>query len=493
MLLFFIVGRSFGQNCGPNDFYNPACLITDWCSDVFQELNKLSPCHNDELKNKDRIINNKCCDDSTLSNDISHMFTDRCPTNVNTFHQDVCRTPTPGSTKIKAKKINTCPKNCTTNVRLYEDEYSFYNNELKLASTFKDKDAVDVYPLSSCEAYTCGYENSESSTEGWNKIAKTCMCLKESKRTELIDSMATWRICNRTSLNGNPLNDYCSKPMQFDKTEYDLDGDKIIVNYPELNINKDDENYCFGPSWTENEETLVKMKLFYCNNQKVDCEWDSWSQCSGTCGNRWKTRTKKHEARFGGKECDGTAKQKCVDDESNCCSNTCGDGEITRGNSVQSCCSFDGCPSVEWEDIDGKYYFFGKDKLTFDCAKASCESKKGKLFEPKNETINEKVAEKASKKGLTFGTYDGPWLGFHDKVKEGTFVYSSTKLPIQYGNWFIGEPNDYNSEEDCVQLGQQFVDWYPVNKKYAKLQGNFGWVDRDCNLTSQYICEKELV
>ena len=85
MLLFSIVSGSFGQICGPNDFYNPDCLNTDWCSDINQELNKFSLCHNNQLKNKEKITNNKCCDDPIFSNGISHLFMDRCSHSVSSY------------------------------------------------------------------------------------------------------------------------------------------------------------------------------------------------------------------------------------------------------------------------------------------------------------------------------------------------------------------------------------------------------------------------
>jgi hypothetical protein len=283
MLLFSIVGGSFGQNCGPNDFYDPACLNTDWCSDIHEELNQLSPCHYDKLKTKNQITNNKCCDDSIFSNGISHMFTDRCTERDNNG-QDVCRKPEAGSTMKLAKKFNNCPEDCTTKVKLYKNEYKFQGDELKLESTFKDKDAVYVHPQSSCQAYTCGYENRETSIESWKIRAKTCLCLKDSKRTELNNTIgAKWTRCKKNSLNQNPLT--CSEPKQFDVTEFEISGDKIVVDYPRLEIHKDD-NYCFGPSWTENEDALVKMKLFYCKkgtetkylcNESMNIAWFIWS------------------------------------------------------------------------------------------------------------------------------------------------------------------------------------------------------------------------
>ena len=71
--------------------------------------------------------------------------------------QDVCRKPEAGSEVKLAKKLSNCPKECTTKVKLYENEYSFQNDELKLEPTFKDKDVSICTVLAPIQAAACNF------------------------------------------------------------------------------------------------------------------------------------------------------------------------------------------------------------------------------------------------------------------------------------------------------------------------------------------------
>ena len=74
--------------------------------------------------------------------------------------------------------------------------------------------------------------------------------------------------------------------------------------------------------------------------------------------------------------------------------------------------------------FDGKWYLF-KDKLDHDKAIDFCNQLGGKLFEPKSETVNNKLRQMATDKG--FNQY--LWLGIHDISNEGHFVYQSDQSP----------------------------------------------------------------
>ena len=63
---------------------------------------------------------------------------------------------------------------------------------------------------------------------------------------------------------------------------------------------------------------------------------------------------------------------------------------------------------IQIHGIHGKLYHFSQDRITFEKAKATCEHNFGKLFEPKTEAINNKIAGKAREKGI-----NNPWIGIH--------------------------------------------------------------------------------
>ncbi|KAK2899176.1 hypothetical protein Q8A67_010594 [Cirrhinus molitorella] len=68
------------------------------------------------------------------------------------------------------------------------------------------------------------------------------------------------------------------------------------------------------------------------------------------------------------------------------------------------------------------------------------------------------------------------WIGAHDGVQEGQWVWSDG-TPYGYTNWCSTEPNDLGLNEDCAELN-----WTP----------NRCWNDRDCLSSIGYICAKDL-
>merc|ERR1712079_26792 len=65
--------------------------------------------------------------------------------------------------------------------------------------------------------------------------------------------------------------------------------------------------------------------------------------------------------------------------------------------------------------------------------------------------------------------------------REGNFTYVSdpNEHPIQWHNWYEGEPNNYANGEDCV-----------YGHVYGHDQGK--WNDMDCKEISEFICEKPI-
>ena len=44
------------------------------------------------------------------------------------------------------------------------------------------------------------------------------------------------------------------------------------------------------------------------------------------------------------------------------------------------------------------------------------------------------------------------WLGIHDKNLDGSFVYASDNLTIDWTNWAHGQPGNNSTGENCVQV-----------------------------------------
>lgn len=68
------------------------------------------------------------------------------------------------------------------------------------------------------------------------------------------------------------------------------------------------------------------------------------------------------------------------------------------------------------------------------------------------------------------------WIGLNDRAVEGTFEWSNGE-EVVYTNWKGGEPNDYQSHEDCTEIVSSAGDWL--------------WNDFDClETTNQFpVCE----
>ena len=83
-------------------------------------------------------------------------------------------------------------------------------------------------------------------------------------------------------------------------------------------------------------------------------------------------------------------------------------------------------------------------------AKAFCNSLGQKLFEPKSFRANNEVNELAKTEAL--GSTWAIWIGIHDIINEGNFIYDSSNEAIVYENWNPGEPNNAGSGEDCTEM-----------------------------------------
>jgi hypothetical protein len=180
----------------------------------------------------------------------------------------------------RQENINQCPDECTTKVKLLkeENEFSYVNGQFELKTPVWNKANFEVLWKYSCQSYTCDYSTYSATDESWNVVASTCLCLKETFRQNLIGKIDnSWKRCP-----GNSSLSRTSKPLEcqielqeFDDSEYELfpSVNQIKVSPYDVAsfvISRENKTYCFGPSWTEDDDEIVKMKLFYCVDPKPD-------------------------------------------------------------------------------------------------------------------------------------------------------------------------------------------------------------------------------
>lgn len=67
------------------------------------------------------------------------------------------------------------------------------------------------------------------------------------------------------------------------------------------------------------------------------------------------------------------------------------------------------------------------------------------------------------------------WIGAHDFVREGRFVWEVDNTSLSYTDWYLGEPNNSNNKKDCACLNS--------DEEYK-------WNDNSCSKKFYYICDK---
>ena len=146
---------------------------------------------------------------------------------------------------------------------------------------------------------------------------------------------------------------------------------------------------------------------------------------------------------------------------------------------LQNCNSKQLLPTI-WNKEAFQFCFlyisrFSNVTKSFEDARRSCESNGGMLFEPRNKEENKEVADAGYE---IVGNAYYWWIGVDDKEREGRFQYSSNKQEINFSNWGSGQPNNLNSNEDCVVMITSFDSFYSGK-----------WADYHCSSENKFICE----
>lgn len=111
-------------------------------------------------------------------------------------------------------------------------------------------------------------------------------------------------------------------------------------------------------------------------------------------------------------------------------------------------------------------YFFSTEAQSWTGARDDCRRRLGDLGAITSREEDELVGAIVE---------DALWIGANDRQSEGTFVWDSGE-PFVFQRFASGEPDDLLNLQDCVE----------------KREGDGLWVDRACELTRRYVCERAI-
>ena len=124
-----------------------------------------------------------------------------------------------------------------------------------------------------------------------------------------------------------------------------------------------------------------------------------------------------------------------------------------------------------WREYEDSLYLIVLKRLTWGRAKQYCSNKGAHLMDvgTRNESdyINSQVRLVGNKR-------ERFWIAVNDLKLENKFV-SSDGSNQTFFNWDHNEPNQYEGNEDCVEV---------------RLDRNGRWNDVPCNIRKSFVCEK---
>lgn len=130
----------------------------------------------------------------------------------------------------------------------------------------------------------------------------------------------------------------------------------------------------------------------------------------------------------------------------------------------------DNCPDG-WYEYGKSCYYFSNVRASWFEALAYCQSFHGYLAEINDYYENAYLYRKVqSSNGVS-------WLGGTDSIKENHWMWAHSHTPMTtsvFQKWKKGEPNDLRSNEHCMDLRDG------------------GWNDSECNVSQEFICERDL-
>ncbi|XP_052787113.1 asialoglycoprotein receptor 2-like [Mya arenaria] len=125
------------------------------------------------------------------------------------------------------------------------------------------------------------------------------------------------------------------------------------------------------------------------------------------------------------------------------------------------------CPDGFLRHADTCYHF-SHDTETYNSAKSICHNDLSGSTLVEIETAEENAFLAAEAK-----RYNQYYIiALNDIAEEGVWVWGESHDKATYFNWGPGQPDNYNADENCVQLAP-----------------NGEWIDIPCHQLKNYICE----
>ena len=140
-------------------------------------------------------------------------------------------------------------------------------------------------------------------------------------------------------------------------------------------------------------------------------------------------------------------------------------------NQILTAVNFLACPS-KWVRVVDSCIWASNEKATFEEAAEKCKEvdSDASLYEPPNKNHNELVSILLKD--------EIHWIGIHDRFEENTWVYLSTNESVSFTNWHKNQPDNYNNNEHCVEIGS--------GTQHL-------WNDLVCESKHKFVCEKKLI
>ncbi|NNE38244.1 MAG: HYR domain-containing protein [Gammaproteobacteria bacterium] len=93
--------------------------------------------------------------------------------------------------------------------------------------------------------------------------------------------------------------------------------------------------------------------------------------------------------------------------------------------------------------LNGHEYYCSTSPASWAMAQQICASKGGYLASIGSKEENDFLSD--------ILTLQSAWIGLTDNAWEGEYMWDSGE-PFSYSNWYPGQPNDYNGQQDCVEM-----------------------------------------
>ncbi|CAH1239536.1 CLEC4E [Branchiostoma lanceolatum] len=128
------------------------------------------------------------------------------------------------------------------------------------------------------------------------------------------------------------------------------------------------------------------------------------------------------------------------------------------------------CPSG-YVKFQNRCFSFSTDRENYVGARSACQAAGGHLAMPKDQATSSFLVNQLTR----YPSGSNVWFGLTDQVEEGTWVWEDgTLLGTGWSDWSPGQPNDYNSVEDCAEWRTGY---------------GYKWNDRPCSTNQYYVCE----